>query len=146
MAQPAAHDIARETESQKCCIECVFLTCFNSDFQVFAVLLRRSGIHMYCAETLEKADFLMTMTDATVLLSDSAFVDGNWYEAAAMLASFHPKATLVVVADDNDSEFRTKALNRGVCQLLSKPLRMSNLRESIQTAHRISQNRSNGRP
>jgi DNA-binding NarL/FixJ family response regulator len=146
MTHPAAA-IGRDkafTEPRSSRIECVFLTCFNSDFQVFAVLLRRSGIYMHCAETLERADFLMTVTGATVLLADPVFEDGTWGEAAAMLESFHPRAALVVVADGEDGEFRINALDRGVCGLLSKPLRMSDLRDAVQAAHRISLNRPIG--
>ncbi len=125
-------------------IECVFLTCFNSDFQVFAVLLRRSGIYLHCAETLERADFLMTATGATVLLSDPEFSDGTWHEAAKMLTSFHPRAALLVVAGDEDGELRTKALDRGAYGVLPKPLQMSALRDALQGAHLMSQIRPVG--
>jgi DNA-binding NtrC family response regulator len=148
VSHPAAYDMRpgrTPAEPRNFGIECVFLTCYNSDFEVLAVFLRQFGIHMHCAETLEKADFLMTVTDATVLVSDPTFGDGSWQEAAGMIESFHPGAALVVVADEKDSEFRTRALDRGVYILLSKPVRVSSLRQAVQAAHHISLNRSTAR-
>ena len=147
MSHPAAVVTRREkafTEPPTSRIECVFLTCFNSDFQVFAVLLRRSGIYLHCAETLERADFLMTATGATVLLTEPQFADGTWQEAAKMLASFHPRAALLIVAGEEDGELRTRALDRGAYGVLPKPLQMSALRDAVQGAHRMSQSRPIG--
>src|SRR5579864_4332134 len=104
---------AAAPESRDCGIDCVFLTCFNSEFQVFAVLLGHSGVRMHCADTLEQADFLLSVTGAKVLLSDAVFLDGTWYEAAQMLADVHSSVTLVVVLDEVEEVFWADALHRG---------------------------------
>jgi len=51
-------------------IECVFLTCLQSDFSFLSTVLYYSGIRMHRADTLEEADFLLTVTSSTVFLSD----------------------------------------------------------------------------
>ena len=117
-------------------IDCVFLTCFNSEFQVFAVLLGYSGIRLHCAGALEEADFLLKVTGATVLLSDAAFLDGTWYEAAEMLADAHPGVEFVVVLDEAENAFWAATLDRGGWDLALKPLRVGRLREAIRNAHR----------
>src|SRR5579859_4757709 len=110
-------------------IDCVFLTCFAADFQVFAALLRFSGIRLHRAETIDQADFLLTVTEATVLVSDTLFLDGTWEQAADMIGNVHPRVTLVVVADERDDELH------GSSEIVSKPLRMGELRHAIRSAH-----------
>ena len=144
MLKQSADDIRRQpvipAEPQASGIDCVFLTCFNSEFQVFAVLLRSSGIRMHCADTLEQADFLLAVTGAKVLLSDSVFLDGTWLQAAEMLADVHSSVTLVVVLDEVERMFWADALNRGGYDLASKPLRLGNLHQAIQNAHQSAMN------
>lgn len=120
----------RNFTNRNCTIDCVFLTCFDSDFQVFASLLHFSGIRIHGADTLEKADFLLTVTDATVLLSDTVFLGGSWTDAGQMLASIHPGVGLVIIVDEDDNELRTEAYD-----LVSRPLRMSQLYQAIRRAH-----------
>jgi DNA-binding NtrC family response regulator len=126
---------AAAPEPRDCGIDCVFLTCFNSEFQVFAVLLGHSGVRMHCADTLEQADFLLSVTGAKVLLSDAVFLDGTWYEAAQMLADVHSSVTLVVVLDEVEEAFWGEALHRGGCDIAPKPLRLSKLHQAIRNAH-----------
>jgi DNA-binding NtrC family response regulator len=116
-------------------IDCVFLTCFNSEFQVFTVLLGHSGVRMHCADTLEQADFLLSVTGAKVLLSDAVFLDGTWYEAGQMLADVHSSVTLVVVLDEVEEAFWADALHRGSYEMAPKPLRLSKLHQAIRNAH-----------
>jgi DNA-binding NtrC family response regulator len=138
MVKPQASDMPRRTvpvEPAGSGIDCVFLTCFNSEFQVFATLLAHSGIRLHCADTLDRADFLLTVTGAKVLLSDSAFLDGTWYEAAGMVAAVHSSVTLVAVLDEPDKAFWADALEQGGYDLASKPLRLDKLHRAIQKAH-----------
>jgi DNA-binding NarL/FixJ family response regulator len=126
---------ATRTTEKPSHVHCVFLTCFDYYFEVFSGLLRHANIRMHLAATLEQADFLLTVTDATVLLCDTAFLDGTWDKAAGMLADVHPNVALVVMMDELDKSLRGPALDHGVCHLVSKPLRMSELRQAIQLAH-----------
>jgi DNA-binding NtrC family response regulator len=138
MLEQSADDIMdghAVTEPQDSGIDCIFLTCFNSEFQVFAILLGHSGVRMHCADTLEQADFLLAVTGAKVLLSDAVFLDGTWYEAAEMLAYFHSSVTLVVVLDEVEKTFWADALNQGGYDLAPKPLRLSKLHQAIRNAH-----------
>jgi DNA-binding NarL/FixJ family response regulator len=115
-------------------INCVFLTCFDSDFYFLANVLLGS-IRMHRAETLEQADFLLTVTEGTVLLTDVSFLDGFWHEAADMLAQFHPMVAFLVLADERDRQFVSEAPNRGACGILWKPLEFIEVSRSIRTAH-----------
>ena len=130
----------RAAEPAKAGIDCVFLTCLDDDFELFAGLLRVSGIRLHHAATVEQADFLLTVTDATVLLSDTLFLDGTWTIAASMLASFHPGVSLLVTVEDRDRE-SPEAIRRAASDLILRPMRLSRLREAVQTAHQAAQKR-----
>ena len=86
-------------------------------------------------ETLEQADFLLTATEGTVLLSDASFLDGFWDDAIDMLAQFHPLVASLVSADQVDRRFVAEAPNRGACGVLWKPLEWSRVCRFIRTAH-----------
>jgi DNA-binding NtrC family response regulator len=116
-------------------VDCVFLTCFDSDFHFLANVLLGSSIRMHRAQTLEQADFLLTATDGTVLLSDASFLDGFWDDAADMLAQFHPLVAFLVIADQVDRQFVAEAPNRGACGVLWKPLEWSRVCRFIRAAH-----------
>jgi DNA-binding NtrC family response regulator len=116
-------------------IDCVFLTCFDWDFCFLASVLPASEIRMHRAETIEQADFLLTVTGGTVLLTDISFLDGFWDEAVDMLAQFHPLVAFVVVADEVDRQFVSEAPHRGACGVLWKPLEVSQVCRFIRRAH-----------
>src|SRR5581483_11862897 len=65
-------------------IHCVYLTCFRPEFSSLAIVLQYSGIQVQQAESLEEADFLLTVTGATVFLTDVALPDGDWRDALRM--------------------------------------------------------------
>ncbi|HZT31499.1 MAG TPA: hypothetical protein VFA33_16540 [Bryobacteraceae bacterium] len=115
-------------------IHCVFLTCFDAEYQVFAELLRYFGIRLYAADTVEKSDFLLTVTEATVLLCDTLFLDGDCDSAVDMLAAFHPHVSLVLIADEADRARWPKAFRCRACGL-ARPLRMTEIRAAIRLAH-----------
>ena len=117
-------------------IDCVFLTCFEGEVEVLAWLLRSSGIRIHFADTLEKAEFLLIVTNATVLLSDSLFLDGSWRDAAAMLDHFFPGVQLVLVLAADDRAARAQAHENAVQDLLYRPLRVNLLRRAIEEGHR----------
>jgi DNA-binding NtrC family response regulator len=142
MLQPFERDIRRgssATVEPKTGIDCVFLTCLDDDFDLFGGLLRVSGIRLHRADTVEVADFLLTVTEATVLLSDMLFLDGAWDTAADMIGSFHPGVSLLIALDERTSELPSGALRRAVYELVSRPMRLTPLRQAIQAAHRASQ-------
>jgi DNA-binding NtrC family response regulator len=115
-------DHRQEPELQRSAIDCVFLTCFRSEFSLLATVLQYSGIRMHRAETLEEADFFLTVTSATAFLSDVNFLDGTWRDALDMAAEMHPLAAALIVADPVDGRFLEDASARGACGLLWKPL------------------------
>ncbi len=103
-------------------IECVALTCFTSEFSTWATILGYSRIRLHRAETLEEADFCLTATGATVLLTDVTFLDGTWRDALCMAADKHPLAAALVVADAVDGSVLADAYTRGACGVLWKPI------------------------
>ncbi len=94
-----------------------------------------SEIRLHRAETVEQADFLLTVTDGTVLLTDVAFLDGCWDDAIDMLAQFHPLVASLVIADEVDRQFVSEAPNRGACRVFWKPLEWGRVCRFIWTAH-----------
>jgi DNA-binding NarL/FixJ family response regulator len=123
-------------------IDCVFLTCFDSDFYFLANVFPCSEIRMHRAETLEQADFLLIVTGGTVLLTDVSFLDGFWGDAVDMLAQFHPLVAFLVIADGVDRQFVSEAPRRGACGVLWKPLDWSQVRRFIRLLHEATEERA----
>jgi DNA-binding NtrC family response regulator len=122
-------------DATKSGIDCVFLTCFDSVFHFLANVLLSSGIRMHRAETSEQADFMLTATGGTVLLSDTAFLGGSWADAIDMLAHFHPLVASLVIADRVDRQVVSEASDRGAFGVLWKPLEWGQVCRFIRTAH-----------
>ena len=122
-------------------IDCVFLTCFDSDFQFLANVVLGSDIRMHHATTLDQADFLLTVTGGKVLLSDASFLDGFWDDAIDMLTRFHPLAGSLVIADKVDRQFVSEAPSHGVCGVLWKPLELGSICRFIRAAHEAAEER-----
>jgi len=123
-------------------IECVYLTCFRSEFSTLAIILQYSGIRMHRAETLEQADFLLTVTGSTVLLSDIAFLDGSWHDALLMAGEVHPLAASLIVADPADWPSLADAYDRGACGALLKPVDFTRTIHLIRTLHEAARDRA----
>ncbi len=122
-------------------IDCVYLTCFRSDFSFAATVLYYSRIRLHRAETLEEADFLLTVTAATVLLSDMAFLDGSWRDALQMSSEMHSHVATLVVAENVDQPYLpdSEVCASGACGILWKPLvndRSINLIRAVDEAAR----------
>jgi DNA-binding NtrC family response regulator len=103
-------------------IEAVSLTCFRAEFSCLATVLQYSRIRLHRAETLEEADFLLTATGATVLLSDVLFLDGAWHEALRMAADTRPLTGCVVVTERADWPLAVDVYPFGGCGVLGKPV------------------------
>lgn len=116
-------------------LHCVFLSCFRSNIEFLQHLLSFSGIRIHRADTLEQADFLLTVTGSTVLISDTIFLDGAWQDALDMLLSLHTRVSFVVAADPVDSGFIADAIDCGACAIVSKPLDFSEIMRTIRTLH-----------
>jgi DNA-binding NtrC family response regulator len=123
-------------------IDCVFLTCFDSRFHFFAELLRQGGIRMHRAETLDQADFFLTVTDATVVLSDVVFLDGSWRDAIKILSYLHPLVVTAVIADEEDRQYLSEAADSGAFAVLWRPFEFAQLRRLIRIAGEAAQQRS----
>ena len=96
----------------------------------------RLCIRIHSADTLERAEFLLIVTGATVVLSDALFLDGSWEEAANLVERLHPRVGLVVVLPAEDSIARAEASSGRLRAVIEKPLRMGALRVAIQAAHK----------
>jgi DNA-binding NtrC family response regulator len=116
-------------------IHCVFLTCSDADFRFANILLRYPRNRFHRAETAEEADFLLTVTEATVFLSDTFFFGGYWEDSLRMCASFHPSVATFVVANPALRDYLWQASELGAAGILWKPLDISETRKLIQLAH-----------
>ena len=115
-------------------VDCVFLTCFESECQFLRSLLLQDSIRLHQADTLDEADFLLTITAATVLISDISFLDGSWRDALALAARLHPGVVCLLVAEEADRPYIEDATELGVFCVLWKPLTFSNLRRYVRAA------------
>jgi DNA-binding NtrC family response regulator len=122
-------------------IDCVVLTSFHSEFAFLQNVFGRTGIRMRHAESLDQADFLLTVTESTVLLSDVIFVDGFWQRALSVLGDNHPLVTVLVIADPVDRPFLKDLFNRGARGIVRKPFQFEEVRRLIRVAHEASKER-----
>jgi len=116
-------------------VDCVVLSCFADDVRFLATLLGLSRIRLHRADTLDEADFLITATGATVLVTDSRFLDGSWQHAAEMLRQRHPLLPAIVLAEVIESGSLSRAGDLGVFDICWKPPQFAILRAAVQRAH-----------
>lgn len=123
-------------------IECVFLTSFRSESSSMATVFQYSGVRLHRADSLEEADFLLTVTGAKVFLADVTFLDGNWRDALGMAAELHRRVTTLIVADPVDSSFLSDACDRGALGVLWRPFDFTRAFEMIHTARQAAEDRA----
>jgi DNA-binding NtrC family response regulator len=122
-------------------IDCVLLTCFASEFSFLSIILQYSHIRLHRAETVEQADFLLLVTDATAFLTDVTYLDGTWREALRMCSENHRRVPSVIVADPADQPFLGDAYVRGACGVLWKPVEVLAAIDMIRTVHQAARDR-----
>ena len=122
-------------------VDCVVLSSFHSEFTFLQNVFRPTGIRMHYAESLDQADFLLTVTESTVLLTDVIFADGTWQSALMLLSGRHSLVTMLVIADPVDQPFLKDAFSRGACGVLWKPFDFEAVRRLIRAVHEASKER-----
>ena len=123
-------------------IECVFLTCIRPDYSILASVVQYSGIRMHRAESLEGADFMLTVSGATAFLCDVTFPDGTWRDALAMVAEVHPLVPALLVAEPVDRPFLPDVYEHGACGVLWKPFDFTHAIQMIRTADQAARDRA----
>jgi response regulator of citrate/malate metabolism len=99
----------------------------NVEFQFLGALFGSLGISFHQATTLDEADFLLTVTGATVLLCVPLFLDGAWIDCLQMASHSHPSVSVVVVAEEDEEAMVGSALRRGATAVFWRPIRVSQL-------------------
>ena len=122
-------------------IECVYLTCFRAEFSSLAIVMQYSGVRLLQAESLDEADFILTVTGARVFLTDVTFPDGSWRDALYMASETHPHAASLIAAEPVDRPFLADAAACGACGVLWKPFDFSEAGNLIRTADQASRDR-----
>jgi DNA-binding NtrC family response regulator len=135
------NQVVRKRQPIDLYIDCVVLTSFRSEFTFLRNVFERSGIRMHHAESLDQADFLLTVTESTVLLSDVIFADGFWQAALSLLCDNHPLVTMLVIADPVDKPFLRDLFTRGGCGIVWKPFQFDEVRRLIRVVHEASKER-----
>ncbi|HSB15097.1 MAG TPA: hypothetical protein VLE22_11610 [Bryobacteraceae bacterium] len=110
-------------------IDCVFVTPWARSVAEATRALRRSGIWVHHADTIERARAMLGLTGAKVLLAEASFRDGNWQDAVALSEEFAPPVSVVVVTTVVDERFWITAIENGAYDLVSRPF------SSIEFAH-----------
>jgi DNA-binding NtrC family response regulator len=136
---PTAHPEAPVRQGP---VECVYLTCFRREFSSLATILQYSGLRLERAESVDEADFLLTVTGATVLISDVTFPDGTWRDALHMAAGTHPLVAPAIAADPVDWPFLADAYDRGACDVLWKPIHFLQAIQTIESLDEAARERS----
>jgi len=118
-------------------VDCVVLSSFSSEF-TFLRNVYAPAIRMHHAESVDQADFLLTVTESTVLLSDAAFAGGSWRDALGLLNAHHPVVAMLVIADAVDQPYLGDLFSRGACGVIWKPFEFETTRKLIRAAHEAS--------
>lgn len=121
-------------------IDCVVLSSFSSEFTFLRNVFRPVGIRMHHAESLDEAEFLLGVTESTVLLADMEFADGSWCDALKLLRK-RPLVTMLVIADRDDWRFLDDLFDRGACGVLWRPFEFDAVRKLIRAVHEASKER-----
>ena len=122
-------------------IQCVLLTSFESEFSFLRNVLWTAGVRVHHAESLEEADFLLTVSGSTVLLSDAIFDGGYWQAASGLLQRSHPLVTMLVIAEPADRAFVGDVFAHGACGIIWKPFEFALLKKQIRVVHEAAQER-----
>ena len=122
-------------------IDCVLLSSFASEGSFLQNVFRPSGIRVHHAESLDQADFLLTVTGSTVLLSDVIFEGGYWHTALGLLQRSHPLVTMLVIADPVDRPFIEDLFVQGACGVIWKPFQFAHVTRQIRAVHEASKER-----
>jgi DNA-binding NtrC family response regulator len=122
-------------------IDCVVLSSFEGECSFLRNVFRTAGIRVHHAESVIEADFLLTVTGSTVLLSDVIFEGGYWQGALGLLTKGHPLVTMLVIADPVDRPFLGDVFVRGACGVIWKPFEFESVTRQLLTAHEASKER-----
>ncbi len=122
-------------------IDCVLLSSFEGESSFLRNVFRTAGIRVHRAESISEADFLLTVTGSTVLLSDVIFEGGYWHSALGLLGKGHPLVTMLVIADPVDQPFLGDVFSRGACGIIWKPFQFGSVTKQLRAAHEASRER-----
>ncbi len=122
-------------------INCVVLSSFRSEFTFLRNVFRLAGLRLHHAESLDEADFLLTVTGSTVLLSDVTFEGGSWRSALNLLRNRHPLVPMLVVADPVDGPFLRDLFEHGACGVVWRPYDFEAIRKQVRALHEASKER-----
>ncbi len=131
----------RHKPSSDLFVDCVVLSSFQSEFSFLQNVFRTSGIRVHHADSVDEADFLLTVTGSAVLLSDVIFEGGYWQSALAMLQETHSLVTMLVIAAPVDRPFLRDVFSRGACGIIWQPFQFQAVARQIRAAHEASNER-----
>jgi DNA-binding NtrC family response regulator len=122
-------------------IDVVLLTAFDDEFTFLKNVLGFAAIRVHRADCIEQADFLLLVTEASVLLSDVAMVDCSWRCALHLIRKRYPLVSPIVIADPIDYPFLHDAFRLGSCGVLWKPIEFGLATRMIWAAREASMER-----
>ena len=128
---------ARRGQPSDLRIDCVVLSSSRSEF-TFLRNVFGPTIRMHHAESVDQTDFLLTVTESTVLLSDTVFASGSWHTALSLLSDHHRAVTMIVIADPADQPSLGDLYSRSACGVLWKPFQYEAVRRLVRAAHEAS--------
>jgi DNA-binding NtrC family response regulator len=130
--------LVRQKQPTDYFIDCVLLSSFEGESSFLRNVFRTAGIRVHHAESISEADFLLTVTGSTVLLSDVIFEGGYWHSALGLLGKGHPLVTVLVIADPVDQPFLGDVFSRGACGVIWKPFQFGSVTKQLRAAHEAS--------
>lgn len=133
--------LVRQKPSFDYFIDCVLVSSFEGESSFLRNVFRTAGIRVHHAESISEADFLLTVTGSTVLLSDVIFAGGYWQSALDLLSKGHPLVTMLVIADPVDHEFLSDVFSSGACGVIWKPFQFHAVTKQLRAAHEASRER-----
>lgn len=122
-------------------IDCIVLTSNISEFTFLRNVFWLAGIRMHRAQAIDQLDYLLSVTESTVLLADVTFAGDTWQSALDFLRQNYPLVPALVIAELADTLLPEDVFRCGGCGIVWRPFRFDDTGALIRAAHSASRER-----
>jgi len=106
--------------------------------ELLVMTLEQMAIECYAAETLEQAKKYLHTHHFDLCLTDMRLPDGNGIELVAYIVQNYPQTPVAMISAYGSIESAVQALKTGAFDFITKPLKISELRNLVSSALQLS--------
>jgi DNA-binding NtrC family response regulator len=111
--------------------DCVYLTSSLRFADAVVRLLGRADLRARAVATLDHARSTLGLEPGAALITESAFLDGDWRDALAMAKESAPGAPVIVLLREFDGAAWVQALQSGAYDVLAAPRDFERLSRTV---------------